>query len=381
MYNEIIVYSCGDSRDASTWSNVPFLFTRTLETKGIKVNRIDISPAKTLNKWFNRLSFLIFVRILHLKACPIFARTWLHRFIISRRLKKAVEAYPNADLNLFLSFAFTNPYSDKPNVLWCDWTDRVVIERLGRCPMWYENASLAYEDKVMSEANLVYTMFPVCKEHLEELYGREVRYLGLNVVNSFYKGKFNQEENVRLRYQSDYVVFIGDQRYLGAAKELIEAVRQLRQRQIDLKVRIIGMTADIVDEKDERVECYGYLHKDLESENEMYYRLLLGAKMFVNTAPQWGGYSSTIEAMYYGCPVIVAPYQDFSREFGGSIAFGLYKKEDDSLEQLIQQLVAMPFEDYQLMSNQAHHVVSDYTWSHYMDVFLKDISERFQPDN
>ena len=101
MYKEITVYSFGDSRKASTWSNVPYLFCGTLEEKGIKVNRVNISPAKTLNKWFNRLSFLIFVRILHLKACPIFARTWLHRFIIYRRLKKAVEAYPNTDLNNF----------------------------------------------------------------------------------------------------------------------------------------------------------------------------------------------------------------------------------------------------------------------------------------
>ena len=40
---EVIFFTYGDSSKASTWSNVPFLFTKTLEGKGIKVDRIDLT--------------------------------------------------------------------------------------------------------------------------------------------------------------------------------------------------------------------------------------------------------------------------------------------------------------------------------------------------
>ena len=131
---QFIIFTCGDARDISTWSNVPYLFTKTLEEKGHIVNHVDISPNKRINKIFNTLSFLIFRRIFKSKACPEFHRTWLHRFITYRRIKKATKKYPNSNVNLFLSFAFYNKYSKKPSVLWCDWTDRIVIERLNRNP-------------------------------------------------------------------------------------------------------------------------------------------------------------------------------------------------------------------------------------------------------
>jgi len=376
MFKEITVYSCGDSRDASTWSNVPYLFCRTLEQKGIKVNRVDISPSKALNKWFNRISFYLFVRILHLHACPIFARTWLHRCLIYRRLKKTIIQYPDSQLNLFLSFAFTNPYSDKPNVLWCDWTDRVVIERLGRLPEWYEKASLAHEDRVMAKADVVYTMFPVCKQHLEDLYHREIRYLHRNVVNSLYRGEYSFQENASFRYQSDYILFIGNHRYKPAALDLIEAIRLLRQKQIKLKVELIGMSDKELGIEEEWINCHGYLHKDIDKENQLYYHLLMGAKLFVNTTRQWAGYSSTIEAMYYGCPVIVSPYSDFTAEFGTNIGFGFYKDEETSLSDLIQRIFSLSVEEYRVMSRQAHDMVADYNWDNYVDAFLKDLNEK-----
>ena len=44
MIKEIIFFSMGDSNKISTWSNVPFLFCKELEQKGILVRRIDIGP-------------------------------------------------------------------------------------------------------------------------------------------------------------------------------------------------------------------------------------------------------------------------------------------------------------------------------------------------
>ena len=44
---EVIFFTYGDSSDASTWSNVPYLFTRTLEKKGITVRRVNLYEGLT----------------------------------------------------------------------------------------------------------------------------------------------------------------------------------------------------------------------------------------------------------------------------------------------------------------------------------------------
>lgn len=287
----IIVYSCGDSNSLSTWSNVPYLFVKALERKQIKILRVNIQPHRTINRCFNTFSYYLFRKILKKNACPEYARTILHDFLIKKKLKKISNKYNDSALNLFLSYKFINPYSKSPNILWCDWTDRVVIERMGREPKWYEKASLKREDKVIHDADVVYTMFPVCKTHMEELYGREFRYLDRNVVNTVYDKDYNIDEVIAKRCISNDILFIGNHRYKGAAIELIEAYKTLKLHNPAIRLHIIGMTESELPDTtgDENITCYGYLHKDKTDERDLYYNLLLSAKLFVNPATQWGG--------------------------------------------------------------------------------------------
>ena len=371
---EIIVFSCGNSNDISTWSNVPYLFTKTLEEKGYKINRVDISPNKTLNRLFNTTSFYLFRKILKLNACPEFHRTFLHRIITYQKIKKATKQYPDALFNLFLSFAFYNKFSEKPSVLWCDWTDRVVIERLGREPKFYEKASLRHEDNVMKSADKVYTMFPDCKKHLEELYGREILYLNQNVINTVFDGEFNIEDNIKTRENSNKILFIGNHRYLGAAQKLVAAYKELKKENSTLELHLIGLTRNEIKCNDNGIFCYGYLRKNIESEKDTYYRLIQDCRVFVNPAEQWGGYSSSVEAMFYGSPIIVAPYKDFVTEFGEDIDFGYYTKGND-LTDNIRQCFQAPKDAYRNFCLNAHNHVKDYTWSNYVDKFLQSLKD------
>ncbi len=50
MIREVTVFSPGDSRSLTCWSNVPCLFTKSLESKGIKVNRVNIYSNKYIRK-------------------------------------------------------------------------------------------------------------------------------------------------------------------------------------------------------------------------------------------------------------------------------------------------------------------------------------------
>ena len=372
---EITVFSYGDSNDISTWSNVLYLFTKTLEEKGYKLHRVDISPNKIINRLFNTISYLIFKRFLRRKACPEFHRTWLHRFITYQRIKRATKLYPNAQLNLFLSFAFYNKYSNRPNILWCDWTDRIVIERLEREPRFYERVSLRHEDNIMQKADRVYTMFPKCKEHMEELYGRKVIYLNRNVVNTVYNGDFDIEKNIETRYASNKILFIGNIRYIGAAKELVKAFEILKKDNCGLELHIIGMTKEQMNVNDDNIHCYGYLKKNINGECDLYYSLLHSCKVFVNPAQQWGGYSSSIEAMYYGTPIIIAPYNDFVCEFGTDINFGRYTNNKEELHKTINSILNSDQEKYKAMCYNAYNRVSDYTWSNYINEFLESLKK------
>ncbi len=372
----VTVYSCGDSTKLSTWSNVPYLFCQSLENKGIKINRVNIEPNKKLSKIFNYISFLIFRRIFQFRSCPEYHRTLLHRFIIQHKLRKAAIRYKDSDMNLFLSYAFINRYSNIPNILWCDWTDRVVIERQGRGICWYEKKSLAHEDKTIRDADVVYTMFPVCKEHMEQLYGREFRYLDRNVINTVYDKNYNIDTTIEQRYISNNILFIGNHRYQGAAEELISACDRLRKLYPGLNLHIIGMTSNELHLTSDVswIKCYGYLHKDKPKEKDLYYELLLNAKVFVNPAAQWGGYSSTVEAMYYGCPVIVSPYDDFAANFGKEINFGIYHKSGELTDE-ISTILNMPENEYKSISRNAANSVKDYTWDNYINLFLNDLKK------
>lgn len=370
----IAVFTCGDSNDISTWSNVPYLFTKTLEEHGYQIIRVDISPNKFLNRIFNTPSFIIFKRLLKFKACPEFHRTWLHRYITYRKIKNVTKHHPEIQFNLFLSYAFYNKYSKKPNILWCDWTDRITIERLGRTPNVYERKSIHHEDSVMKNANKVYTMFPKCKEHMEELYGREIIHINRNVVNTVYDGPFNINDNINTRYNSNIILFVGNLHYYSAAKELIKAYKMLKTTNPKLELHIIGMTSEHLGVTDNNIHCYGYLRKNIKKDRDLYYSLMHSCKVFVNPAQKWGGYSSSIEAMYYGCPIIVAPYDDFVCEFGKNINFGGYTNGND-LNTTIANILYANDEEYSALCRNAYDRVNGYTWNNYVDAFLKSLKD------
>lgn len=52
---EVIFFSYGDSTKASTWSNVPLLFTRSLQNHGVAVRRVNLREGlDTVTKLYDR---------------------------------------------------------------------------------------------------------------------------------------------------------------------------------------------------------------------------------------------------------------------------------------------------------------------------------------
>lgn len=209
---------------------------------------------------------------------------------------------------------------------------------------------------------------------MEQIYDREVIYINRNVVNTVYNGFFDIEKNIEARYSSNRILFVGNLHYVGAAIELIKAYKIIKEQKKDSELHIIGMTKRQLNVIDENIYCYGYLRKDIKEERDLYYLLMHNCKVFVNPAQQWGGYSSTIEAMYYGCPVIVAPYDDFACEFGKEIDFGRYT-DGQELHNTIESIINASKDEYTALCMNAYNRVSGYTWSNYVEEFLDSLKK------
>ena len=349
---EIIFYSYGDSNKASTWSNVPYLFTKELENRGILVRRIDISPNRFINKIW-QLTVAKFLNCFYPNHEYSWIRTSLFRWLTEWKIKKSVALYHTADYCFVTCFDYYNRFSDIPTLLFSDWTYNILIQS-------QKGRELYSIEK------------PFARQQAEAYPNANIRHLGENVINNLCGTKYQTEELISKKVKSDIILFIGQKKYIEGAKLLIHALMGMRDKGKDYQLHIIGMRENDFCQLPDFVKCYGYLHKDIPEENRLYYQLMTEAKLFVNPTPVWAGFSSMIEAMYFATPIVVSPYEDFVATFGKEISFGCYNNvfREDSLIESIEYVLNNE-KMYAVMCREAHRVTEGYTWKAYVDKLLK----------
>ena len=153
MIKEITVFTNGDANDVRTWSNVPYFFTKTLEEKGVKVNKINISENKYLFNFFRAVLKFIF-KFCYKNSDYTYFRTPINQYLTSKKINKAVKKHSNSDIFLFLTYSFSlDKKSDKKVVLFGDWTYLYKLTKLdNRAPYWFEKYPLNKEQKNINEA-------------------------------------------------------------------------------------------------------------------------------------------------------------------------------------------------------------------------------------
>ena len=389
---EVLFFTNGDANDANVWSNVPYCFSHALENEGITVHRIDYSMNSSFVKFYD----LVIRRILdgltlRKLRFPYLRITRLFKFFAERKIKKAILQYPQADLCLFMGYGFYNKWSNTPSLLFSDWTTEMDI-RKKRKPNFLEKRIIHQEEEAINHAEYVVSLFPVCCEEMKKKYPKaNIKFLGGNVINdllnkslvsrSTFQVSNNNADNtiivedlIEKKSKSKKLLFIGRKTtYLDAAKKLIEAYKLLKQEEAykDYSLDIVGCAASDFDSLPEGVTCYGFLNKSEEKDRKNYYDLLLNAKVLVNANPKWGAFSSTVEAMYYYTPIIVSPYQDFVKNFGKEIDFGVYNQEftAENIANDIKSVINS--ENYTEMCNFAHENVKTYTWENFVEQVFK----------
>ena len=115
MINEVIMFTYGDASKPATWSNVPYCFCKSLEDKGILVRNINIDQDKATPIWcriMRRLTLLFYPdsKYQYIRTKHFQKKTY-------KKIKQAVNRYPDADWCIFLNFDFYNKFSNYTFVL------------------------------------------------------------------------------------------------------------------------------------------------------------------------------------------------------------------------------------------------------------------------
>lgn len=404
--NKIIFFSSGDSENASTWSNVPYCFSKCLEKRGIELIRINTRPSKWITGFYDSI-IRPTLNLITKNNTVYFGRTRLRHIITEHLIKNVVKKHQDADFCVFINCQFYNKYNNIPSLIYFDWSFEYELRKRRNIePNFFQKRNCNQERDTITHANIVVSMFKVCAEEMNQMYPEaNIHFLGGNVINDLSGlrlrethpnppclGRVNQTTNeqgnqqisssskdiyvdtlLETKTKSKKLLFIGRKTtYLEAAKKLIEAFKLLKEEEAykDYSLDIVGCAASDFDSLPEGVTCYGFLNKSKEQDRKIYYDLLQNAKVLVNANPNWGAYSSTIEAMYFYTPVIVSPYKDFVEEFGTEINFGVYNKDftKESLANNIKTIIKD--KKYSKICMCSHETVKDYTWDNYVDKLL-----------
>ena len=374
---EITVFSIGDSLELSTWSNVPYFLTKSLEDKNIKINRVNLEENKTLRLIY-KYSVFAFLKLFYKNSDHTYFRSGINNYLTNIKIKNAVKKYNNADALLFLTYSFSaKKYSTLNTVLFSDWSYLYKINTFfKRKAFWFEKKALKREEENINTADALISLFPRSKDFNGLNYkNKHQNYLG-NVINCNYL--LNKTEVISKKINSNKLLFIGTKKYKKGALELINAFKLLTEKNPNkIELHIIGIDEQEINISMPNLYYYGYLNKGIKSENELYYKLLAKAKAIINTNVNWGAFSAMTEAMYFYTPIITTPYNEFTETYGAEINFGYYVNDNSNqkLVSTIETLLDNTDEQQLILMNNAHEKVKDFSWDNYSNKLLDLISK------
>lgn len=379
MVRKILFFTLGDPTSASTWSNIPFLLAKTLEERGVELVRVNLLNARL--DWIYNHTIRLFLRLLLLPFHTqgvYFPYTQWEKIYAEHLIRKVVRTHSDADYCIFINYLFYNKWNAIPSLLLSDWTQLLYRQRQGLKTERLQRRCDRQEREAVTHARHVVTIFESCASELRHLYPKaQIDFLGGNVINNFYTKKIEAQEVIAKKKKSHKLLIVAKpDRYKESTLLTIGAFLLLREKDPRYELHIVGSSQRDLGAVPDGVFCHGYLHKDKKEENEIFYGLLLNARVVINVTPKWAAYSSLIEAMYFYTPVLCSPFKQFVDEFGASIDFGSYNSEY-SPQGVARDLEAIINSNrYDSLCMAAHNRVKDYTWEKYVDKLITLIEEK-----
>lgn len=376
---EFIVFAIGDPAKASTWSNVPYFLSKTLEEKGHVVHRADLAPNRPLQLAYDAIIGAL-RRTGITRTRHYFFRSSFNAWLTQRRIERVLRAHPKA-LPIFTTFSFGRNRQRRPYVQFCDMTfERHLRYFEKRGPNAMEQRTIARERKQIAGAALLVSLFPEQAEELKAEHGERVRYYG-NVVNTDIAAPDTQRLLHRDLSRPE-VLFIGGSKYKPGLLKLLSVLEDINAaRSVPIELHAVGIPRhELLRPIPSWTKVHGYLDKSDPEDAARYTALLERCCLFINPMPLWGSFSASCEAMHMHMPVIVSAYPEFTSTFGHDPGAGvLLRTEDDrELAKAINRLLSDPVE-WQSCAKAAHHAVQPFTWGNYVERMLADIRELPEP--
>jgi glycosyltransferase involved in cell wall biosynthesis len=368
---ELSVYTNGAASDYRTWSNVPYFFTEALRAHGIQVNMVDINPYSSLEKIYNR-TFRLGWKFIHPHTTYTFFRSGLRHRITNALINVALKKYPNSQADVFLTYSFSpDRRCGRPVVLLSDWPYSYSIEYFrGRSPDLLEAMSIAREDRHIEDADLVITLFQSAVEIMKQRYrNNNIHCIG-QAINAPFSSINESTTLPEMKAKSYNLLFIGNAKYVEGLRILILAYKLLKESFPELTLTIIGHDTSYLEPLPDGVISYGYLDKGQYASRNLFFDLLKQARIYVNTTPKWGGFSSILEALDFYTPVVVTPFHEIVQTFGMENNFVMYceKNTPEILAERIRSL--LEYQNYPNLARKAHASVVNFTWNNYIDRLL-----------
>lgn len=378
MKKELILVCNGDANDINTWSNVPFFIQNELKKQGYKIHYINTGARTKIGAFVHKSISKILRQILNEGNKYDIRYFNIYKYIKEQEIKKCLEKNPNVERIVYLCEVPSKlPTNKIPCNILIDFTIEYAIKVLEeREPTKREKLFIQKQDHALMEFQSVFVLFQDACDHYKTYYNTEKFHaLKGHIINSL-DLEYSKEEMLKNREISRNFLFIGRKKYINGMMTIVEAIKRYNQKFAEktLTLTIIGITKEQLGIDEDWINCRGYLSKNNNVEKKTYYKEILTARAIVNTTVNWGGMSSTVEAMWFGCPVITSDYAEFIRLFGNNIDFGYYcKPEDiDSLYERIIQIMDCNKDEYRRMCLTANDSVKGFTWSACVEQLLKE---------
>ena len=368
---KLLVVSTSDSRKLSSWSNVPYLFCKHLEERGITLYRFTLNESLVIN-YVVRIAQRVFGVFGGPHSLWRYSRSQLYAWIASIKITREADRN-DVDAILVLNLSYGPRFPSRYSVyLFGDWTfDYAINIHRNKRPDEHEQSAIIREQQLIRSADNTFVLYPMAAKYLRDtIPGARISYIG-NVVNAVEKPC---ARCITLKQRSLSLLFIGKEHYAQGANTLLKAFKLLRGKYPELCLDIVGIEANFFSKLPDRVKCHGYLDKGVDDQRSKYYELIKKATIFVNTNPRWSGFSAMLEAMYFYTPIITSANQETLETFGNHLDFGYYSRGERGAALADLVTMILESEDYESMAQAAHTAASPYSWRSYIDRFLHAIS-------
>lgn len=283
---EINLFSFGDSADISTWSNLPYFFSKALLARGVRLNRIDLYPTKNqvyrkYRAFIGRCAGMASRLGINLNVEPY--RDPVSIALINRKIKREIRRHPHADANAFLTFSFSSyRWSRTPAVHYCDENYAHYLKDTGRLANWKDRYLIARENNILANAFWIFTTGQECAEFIRRQHpSKRVQRLpsGIN-LDDIITNRADQILAEKRRNKS--ILFIGMGKWKRGIDLLIEAFTRFNHQNGETyTLHIVGTPVETAKEAGPNIRSYGYLNKHNPRQFATYLHLLKTARLFV----------------------------------------------------------------------------------------------------